>query len=107
MAIEIGQIEAIFRYPVKSMAGERLEAADLGSHGIDGDRRLAFQRIDDRSGFPWLIASKLPDLIRFTPLRREDGHGAGLPTHVLNYRRDEARTWNIDSVAVLERVTSA
>ncbi|HEX6510316.1 MAG TPA: MOSC domain-containing protein [Chloroflexota bacterium] len=83
MAIEIGQIEAIFRYPVKSMAGERLEAADLGWHGIDGDRRLAFQRIDDRSGFPWLIASKLPDLIRFTPLRREDGHGGGLPTHVL------------------------
>ena len=24
-----------------------------------------------------------------------------------NYRRDEARAWNIDSVAVLERVTSA
>ena len=27
MAIEIGQVEAIFRYPVKSMAGESLDAA--------------------------------------------------------------------------------
>src|SRR5437763_1009445 len=27
---EVGQIEAIFRYPVKSMAGERVESADLG-----------------------------------------------------------------------------
>ena len=27
MLIEIGQVEAIFRYPVKSMGGERLEAA--------------------------------------------------------------------------------
>ena len=34
MLTEIGQVEAIFRYPVKSMGGERLEVADLGWHGI-------------------------------------------------------------------------
>lgn len=73
MPIEIGHIEAIFRYPVKSMRAERLEAARLGWHGIDGDRRLAFRRLDDRSGFPWLTASKLPDLLLFTPHR--DSHG--------------------------------
>jgi uncharacterized protein len=39
MLIEIGQVEAIFRYPVKSMAGERLEDANLGWYGLDGDRR--------------------------------------------------------------------
>ena len=55
----------------------------MGWHGIDGDRRLAFRRIEDHSGFPWLIASKMPDIIRFTPLRREDGNGEALPTHVL------------------------
>ena len=43
MPIEIGQIEAIFRYPVKSMRGEPLTAASLGWHGVDGDRRLAWQ----------------------------------------------------------------
>jgi uncharacterized protein YcbX len=79
MLIEIGQVEAIFRYPVKSMAGESLETADLGWHGIEGDRRMAFRRMDDRSGFPWLTAGKLPDLVRFAPLRREAGD---LPTHV-------------------------
>src|SRR5579859_4983132 len=82
MAIEIGHVEAIFRYPVKSMAGERLEVANLGWHGLDGDRRLAFRRIDDRSGFPWLSASKLPDLVLFTPLCREDGADGDLPTHI-------------------------
>jgi uncharacterized protein len=82
MAIEIGQVEAIFRYPVKSMRGEPLEAANLGWHGLEGDRRLAFRRIHDRSGFPWLSASKLPDLILFTPHRREDGEQGDLPTHV-------------------------
>jgi uncharacterized protein YcbX len=73
MPIEIGHVEAIFRYPVKSMGGERLEAAKLGWHGLDGDRRLAFRRIDDRGGFPWLTAGKLPDLVLFAPHRREDG----------------------------------
>ena len=82
MLTEIGQVEAIFRYPVKSMGGERLEVAKLGWHGLDGDRRLAFRRIDDRSGFPWLSASKLPDLLLFAPHRREGGAPDDLPTHV-------------------------
>jgi uncharacterized protein YcbX len=82
MLIEIGQVEAIFRYPVKSMAGERLEDANLGWYGLDGDRRLAFRRMDDRSGMPWLTASKLPDLLLFAPQRREDGAPGDLPTHI-------------------------
>jgi len=82
MPVEIGHVEAIFRYPVKSMGGEGLEVARLGWHGIDGDRRLAFRRIDDRGGFPWLTASKLPDLLLFAPHRRQDGAQGDLPTHV-------------------------
>jgi len=82
MLIEIGQVEAIFRYPVKSMAGEPLEAATMGWHGLDGDRRLAFRRIEDRSGMPWLTASKLPDLLCFTPQRREDDAEGDLPTFI-------------------------
>jgi uncharacterized protein YcbX len=80
--IELGHVEAIFRYPVKYMGGERLEAAELGWHGIDGDRRLAFRRVDDRSGMPWLTASKLPDLLLFAPQRREAGTQGDLPTHI-------------------------
>jgi uncharacterized protein YcbX len=81
-AIKIGEVEAIFRYPVKSMRGEPLEAAAVGWHGIDGDRRLAFRRLDERGEFPWLSASKLPDLILFTPQRQDGGNGSALPTHV-------------------------
>ena len=81
VAVEIGQIEAIYRYPVKSMRGEELDAAALGWHGIDGDRRLAFRRVDARGSFPWLSAGRLADLVRFTPLRRGDDRGS-LPTHV-------------------------
>ena len=38
--------------------------------------------MDDRSGMPWLTASKLPDLLLFAPQRREDGVDGDLPTHV-------------------------
>src|SRR5580700_5587557 len=84
MCIEIGHVEALFRYPVKSMRGEQLDAANLGWHGIEGDRRLAFRRTEDRSGFPWLTASKLPELVLFTPRRCEEETPKDeiLPTHV-------------------------
>ena len=82
MTIKVGKVEALFRYPVKSMSGEALEEAELGWHGLDGDRRLAFRRIDDRRGFPWLTASKLPELILFAPVRRGTDAAGGLPTHV-------------------------
>ncbi|NDJ12623.1 MAG: hypothetical protein EBY17_15720 [Acidobacteriia bacterium] len=48
MPIEIGVVDAVFRYPVKSMAGEALDIADLGWHGINGDRRLALRRMDNQ-----------------------------------------------------------
>lgn len=82
MAIEIGQIKAIFRYPVKSMAGEQLDTASLGWHGLDGDRRFAFRRIADQGGFPWLTAGRLPELILFAPFRRDPGDDNQTPTHV-------------------------
>ena len=99
----VGHVEAIFRYPMKSIAGERLEAATMGWHGLDGDRRLAFRRIDDRSGFPWLTASKLPDLVLFTPHRREDGTQADLPTHVRTPDGDEMAVFGEDLAAEVGR----
>ena len=62
------------------MGGERLEAANLAWHGLDGDRRLAFRRMNDDSGFPWLTAGKLSDLIRYAPLRGADDAQGSLPT---------------------------
>ncbi len=89
MPIKIGEVEALFRYPVKSMCGERLEAAELGWHGLDGDRRLALRRTDDRSSFPWLTATKLPELLLFTPRRQGSTVEGTLPTHVCTPEGDE------------------
>jgi uncharacterized protein len=103
MLIEIGHVEAIFRYPVKSTGGEPLEVANLGWHGLEGDRRLAFRRMDDRSGFPWLSASKLPDLVLFTPQRREDGAQEDLPTHIRTPDGEEMPVFGEDLAAEVGR----
>lgn len=82
MDVEIGHIHSLYRYPVKSMAGEQLAAADLGWYGLEGDRRFAFRRLADQSGFPWLTASKLPALVLYKPVREDPSIKDVLSTHV-------------------------
>ncbi len=103
MPIKIGEVEALFRYPVKSMSGELLDVADLGWHGLDGDRRLAFRRTDDRSGFPWLTASTLPELILFAPQRRDPAVGGNLPTHVRTPEGEELALFGEELAAEVGR----
>lgn len=64
------------------MAGTTTESAFLGWHGLDGDRRFAFRRIGDQSGFPWLSASRLPELLLYHPFGLDESTGEPLPTHV-------------------------
>jgi len=72
--IHIGHVHALARYPVKSMAGVATDSAFLGWHGLEGDRRFAFRRLNDKSEFPWLSASRLPKLLLYQPNEE--------PTHV-------------------------
>jgi uncharacterized protein len=86
MQKEIGTITALYRYPVKSMAGVSLNSSELGWHGLVGDRRLAFRRIGEANGFPWLTASKLRELVLFKPFTPNEvgtGEVPILPTHIL------------------------
>jgi len=103
MLIEIGHIESLFRYPVKSMAGGRLEAATLGWHGIEGDRRLAFRRMGDHSGMPWLTASRHPELLLYVPVRRKDSSSEDIPTHIRTPDGHELPAFSEELAADVER----
>ena len=66
--MQIGTLVGLWRYPVKSMAGEALAEAQVSWHGIAGDRRWAFIRPGlERSGFPWLTLREVADMRQFTP----------------------------------------
>jgi uncharacterized protein len=80
--IELGHIRELVRYPVKSMAGTVTESAFLGWHGLAGDRRFAFRRLGDDSGFPWLTASRVAALLLYHPAGLDESTGEPLPTHI-------------------------
>ena len=64
----VGRVAGLWRYPVKSMAGEQLEFAEVSWNGLAGDRRWAFIRAgQERSGFPWLTIRELAELCHYRP----------------------------------------
>jgi uncharacterized protein len=44
---QIGIVKELFRYPVKSMLGERLERLEIGERGVVGDRAWALRECDN------------------------------------------------------------
>ncbi len=65
----VGQVRALFRYPVKSMRAEPMMETVISWHGIPGDRRWAFVRPGtQRNGFPWLTLRQRADLTQFRAL---------------------------------------
>ncbi len=75
---QVGTVAALWRYPVKSMAAEALDTAELDWAGLAGDRRWAFLRPGtDRNGFPWHTIRELGAMCtyvaRLTDPNRPDG----------------------------------
>ena len=65
---EVGRVAGLWRYPVKSMAGEALQEVEVSWHGVAGDRRWAFVREGVvRSGFPWLTIRERADMGHYRP----------------------------------------
>src|SRR4051812_41349069 len=80
---EVGRIAALWRYPVKSMGAEALDAVEVGWHGLAGDRRWAF--VQDklvRSNFPWMTIRERSDMWQFAPRFAEPGEPEKSPTLV-------------------------
>ncbi len=59
---QVGVVRQIWRYPVKSMLGERLEEATVGPGGIEGDRGWALRSAETGN---ILSAKKWPRLLEF------------------------------------------
>jgi uncharacterized protein YcbX len=60
----------LWRYPVKSLQGERLDVAEFGGEGIAGDRQWALFDLDTGFG---LTARREPDLLFAAARVREHG----------------------------------
>ena len=96
------ELKSIYRYPVKSMAGETLARTALGAAGLPGDRAWAV-RDEVRGGIRG--AKKIPGLMRCAARYREEpGDGPAPPAEIT---LPSGETLLSDAPDAAERVSKA
>lgn len=76
----LGAVVSLFRYPVKSMMGEELNAADVTDRGLLGDRLYAIVDSSDGKVASAKNPRKWPNLFDFRACYHENPHvGAEMP----------------------------
>ncbi len=63
---QVGTVAEVWRYPIKSMGGERVRAVYAAPRGLRGDRRLAFSSSGAPVGKPMLSGEERHRMLRCT-----------------------------------------
>src|SRR6476646_3344555 len=84
------QVAELWRYPVKSLQGERLESAELTPEGIAGDRRYAIYDIGTGFG---LTGRRHPELLFGSARLVDSGVEITLPDGSIAVDDSELSAW--------------
>ncbi len=116
----IGKVDSLWRYPVKSMRGEELDAAFAGYSGVYGDRLFAFKSSASPTGFPYFTAREQRRLLQYRPrfrfpdkaarpvnLTEADSMGAGplsadISELIVDVETPDGKTLAIDDPALMD-----
>jgi uncharacterized protein YcbX len=63
----VGKVDSLWRYPVKSMAGEERGEIFVGYAGVYGDRLFAIGNAAAPARFPYLTAREAPSMLAYKP----------------------------------------
>src|SRR5258708_1085874 len=77
----VGQVESVWRYPVKSMRGETLPEIFVGFAGVYGDRLFAFKSSAAPPGFPYFTGRERHEMLLYCPRFRHP-QKAALPPNL-------------------------
>lgn len=99
-SIEVGRVREIWRYPVKSMIGERLDRGHVGAHGLWGDRGWAIR--DEVTG-EIHSAKRHPILMQCSAVYRAEPRADHIP-HV-DITLPDGATVSSDSPAASRRLS--
>ena len=72
----VGQVESVWRYPVKSMRGESLPEIFAGFAGVYGDRLFAFKSAAAPAGFPYFTGRERHEMLLYQPRFRHPQRAA-------------------------------
>jgi len=75
----VGNVESLWRYPIKSMAGEAIKEAFVSFAGIYGDRMYGFVNSAAPAGTPFLTARNRPEMLLYRPRFRDAAIAAKPP----------------------------
>jgi uncharacterized protein YcbX len=98
----VGSLGSIWRHPVKSMEGERIERTPVGENGIPGDRAWAV-RDEERGGIRG--AKKIPGLMTCRARYPEEPSAGRVPPPELTL--PDGQTVRVDAPDAAERVSRA
>ena len=90
-----GTVNRLWRWPVKSMAGEELRALSLGPRGVGGDRSHAVLH-EHKGAWRPLTAREAPRLLAWRaayPFNLDAGLDPDSPPHALVTEPEGVRTW--------------
>src|SRR5260370_15619423 len=92
----VGQVEGVWRYPVKSRRGEALPEIFASFAGVYGDRLFAFKSAAAPAGFPYFTGREQPGMLLYCPRFRHP-QKAALPSN-LTAAEDLAPNLNLNPV---------
>ena len=72
----VGQVESVWRYPVKSMRGETAPEIFASFAGVYGDRLFAFKSSAAPAGFPYFTGRERHELLLYQPRFRHPQRAA-------------------------------
>lgn len=99
------QVVELWRYPVKSLQGERLDSVALTTDGPEGDRRFAIYDVESGLG---LTARRVPELLFASARLRDDGTAEiTLPDGSVATTDDALSAWVGRPVALRSAATDA
>ena len=88
----VGTVDSLWRYPIKSMAGEALPEAFVDYAGVYGDRIYALLNSAGHRGFPYLtggsaLDAAVPAALSQSADRIEAAQSGGRPAARASFRR--------------------
>jgi uncharacterized protein YcbX len=92
----IGNVDSLWRYPVKSMRGEEMEEIFAGYAGVYGDRLFAFESSAAPKGFPFFTGREQRRMIRYRA-RYRNSEKASRP---VNWSEAQKLSPNINPISV-------
>jgi uncharacterized protein YcbX len=93
--MQTGTVSRLWRWPVKSMAGEEVRALSIGEHGAGGDRVHAVLH-EHKGEWRPLTAREAPGLLAWTaayPFDLDAGLDPAEPPHAMVSQPGGRRTW--------------